>query len=365
MTAPPPCPSVPPALSVLTGLGWDAGRDAEFAPFAGSCVAGRVARPDRGSYLVLTADGAVRAEVSGALRHAALDPSALPTVGDWVAVRPADGLHVVEAVLARRSAFVRHGSANAATAQVLAANVDVVFVTVSLATAPNLRRLERFLALAWESGGRPVVLLTKADLCPGLDSVVAEVAAAAPGVAVHAVSSLTGDGLDDVRTYLAPGRTVVLLGVSGVGKSTLANRLLGAGHLLTTDIRDDGKGRHTTTHRELLPLPGGAVLIDTPGLRGLQLWDAEEGLERAFAEVEALFGGCRFGDCAHETEPGCAVLAALDDGTLDPRRWESYRKLQRELRHVAARADVRLRLADRDKWKKIHKEMRARGAIRP
>jgi ribosome biogenesis GTPase len=352
-------------LTALPELGWDSGREPEIAPFLPACVPGRVARPDKGSYLVLTAAGPVRAEVSGALRHAALDPAALPTVGDWVAVRLGDGTHLVEGVLPRRSAFVRHGAANAATAQVLAANVDVVFVTVGLSTAPNLRRLERFLALAWESGGRPVVLLTKADLCSSLPSTVADVTAAAPGAPVHAVSSVTGEGLDDVRAYLTPGRTVVLLGVSGVGKSTLANRLLGADHLITTDIRDDGKGRHTTTHRELLPLPGGAVLIDTPGLRGLQLWDSEEGLERAFAEVEALFGGCRFGDCAHDTEPGCAVLAALADGTLEPRRWESYRKLQRELRHVAAKADVRLRLADRDRWKKLHKEMRARGAFRP
>lgn len=352
-------------MTALPELGWDSGRDTDLAPFLPSCVPGRVARPDKGSYLVLTEAGPVRAEVSGALRHAALDPTALPTVGDWVAVRPGADVHLVEGVLPRRSAFVRHGAANAATAQVLAANVDVVFVTVALSAAPNLRRLERFLALAWESGGRPVVLLTKADLCADLPSVVADVTAAAPGAPVHAVSSVTGDGLDDVRAYLTPGRTVVLLGVSGVGKSTLANRLLGADHLLTTDIRDDGKGRHTTTHRELVPLPGGAVLIDTPGLRGLQLWDAEEGLERAFAEVEALFGGCRFGDCAHDTEPGCAVQAALADGTLEPRRWESYRKLQRELRHVAAKADVRLRLADRDKWKKVHKEMRARGAFRP
>jgi ribosome biogenesis GTPase len=265
-------------------------------------------------------------------------------------------------VLARRTAFVRHSSAEATVGQVLAANIDVVFVTVSLATTPNLRRLERFLALAWESGAQPVVLLTKADLCDDdLPSVVASVARAAPGCPVHAVSAVTGLGIDDVRSHLAPGTTLVLLGVSGVGKSTLVNRLLGADYLATTAIRDDGKGRHTTTHRELIPIPGGAVLIDTPGLRGLQLWDAEEGLDRTFAEVEALFGNCRFSDCAHRTEPGCAVLAALADGSLEPRRWESYQKLQRELRHIAARQDVLLRLADRDKWKQIHKEARARG----
>lgn len=351
-------------MTALPDLGWDSGRDSEFAPFSGSCVPGRVARPDKGSYLVLTAAGPLRAEPSGALRHAAMDTTALPTVGDWVAVREG-GTNLVEAVLPRRTAFVRHGSANAAVGQVLAANVDVVFVVVALSAAPNLRRLERFLALAWESGAQPVVLLTKADLWDDIPAVVASVTSAAPGAPVHAVSSVTGEGVDDVRVYLSPGRTVVLLGASGVGKSTLANRLLGVTYLATTEIRDDGKGRHTTTHRELVPLPGGAVLIDTPGLRGLQIWDAEEGLERAFPEVDALLDQCRFTDCAHDTEPGCAVQAALADGTLEPRRWESHQKLQRELRHIAAKTDVRLRQADRDKWKAIHKQMRAKGAFRP
>lgn len=352
-------------MTALPDLGWDSGRDAELAPYSHTCVAGRVARPDRGSHLVLTAGGPLRAEVSAALRRAALDTTALPTVGDWVAVRTSEGVNLVEAVLPRRTAFVRHGSANAAVGQVLAANVDVVFVVVALSATPNLRRLERFLALAWESGAQPVVLLTKADLCDDLPAVEASVASAAPGAPVHAVSSLTGDGLDAVRSYLAPGVTVVLLGASGVGKSTLANRLLGDEHLATTPIRDDGKGRHTTTHRELVPLPGGAVLIDTPGLRGIQIWDADEGIEKAFPEVEALVERCRFADCEHRTEPGCAVLAALEDGTLEPRRWESHQKLQREMRHIAAKTDVRLRLADRDKWKAIHKQMRAKGAYRP
>jgi ribosome biogenesis GTPase len=354
-------------LTALPDLGWDPGRDTEFLQYAATCVPGRVARPDKGSYVVLTATGPLRAEVSGALRHAAgNDPTALPTVGDWVAVRDvaAAGPALVDAVLPRRTAFVRHGSANATAGQVLAANVDVVFVVVALSTAPNLRRLERFLALAWESGAQPVVLLTKADLCDDLDAVLADVVAAAPGAPVHAVCSLTGEGVEDVRSHLAPGRTCVLLGTSGAGKSTLANRLLGVTYLVTSAIRDDGKGRHTTTHRELIPLPDGGVLVDTPGLRGLQLWDAEDGLDKAFSEVEALFGGCRFTDCAHETEPGCAVRAALDDGTLEPRRWESYRKLQRELHHLAVKQDVLLRNADRDKWKAIHKEARARSRLK-
>ena len=350
-------------MTALPHRGWVSRRDTELAPYAGTCVAGRVARPDKGSLLLLTAGGPLRAEVGAALRRAAADPTALPTVGDWVAVRPGD-VNVVEAVLPRRSAFVRHGAGNAATGQVLAANVDVVFVVVGLATPLNLRRIERFLALAWESGAQPVVLLTKADLCDDVDATLRSVTAVAPGAPVHAVSSVTGDGLDEVRGYLTPGSTVVLLGASGVGKSTLANRMLGAEHLATTAIRGDGKGRHTTTHRELIPLPGGAVLIDTPGLRGIQLWDAEEGLDLAFSDVEELLHGCRFTDCAHGTEPGCRVLEALADGRLEARRWESYRKLQRELRHIAAKTDVQLRLADRDRWKKIHMEMRKSGAYR-
>lgn len=346
-------------MTTLPELGWDTGRDTEFAPFSETCHPARVARPDKGSYVVLTESGPGRAEVSGALRHAAADPTGLPTVGDWVAVGAETGL--IEAVLPRRTAFVRHGAASATVGQVLAANVDVVFVVVALATAPNLSRLERFLALAWESGAQPVVLLTKADLCDNLTGVLWDVGNAAPGCPVHAVSVVDGTGLDDVRGHVAPGRTVVLLGASGVGKSTLANALLGATHLATTAVRSDSKGRHTTTHRELIPLPGGAVLIDTPGLRGLQLWDAAEGLDRTFAEVEALALNCRFTDCGHVTEPGCAILAALGDGTLDPRRWESYQKLQRELQHLARRQDARLRQAEVQRWKQAAREGKARA----
>jgi ribosome biogenesis GTPase len=267
---------------------------------------------------------------------------------------------VIDAVLPRRTAFVRHGSTDATAGQVLAANVDVVLVAVPLSAAPHLRRLERFLTLAWESGAQPVVLLTKADLCDNLSGVLWDVGNAAPGCPVHAVSVVDGTGLDDVRSHTLPGRTVVLLGASGVGKSTLANALLGTTYLATTATRSDSKGRHTTTHRELIPLPGGAVLIDTPGLRGLQLWDAAEGLDRTFAEVEALAAQCRFSDCAHDTEPGCAIRAALAAGTLDERRWESYQKLQRELRHLARRQDARLRHAELQRWKQISKEARTR-----
>jgi ribosome biogenesis GTPase len=351
--------------SSLALLGWDSAREAEFAPWiaTGACP-GRVGRPDRTSYLVLTGTGPVRATVAPPLlrdaAETAIPGSLLPTVGDWVAVGAGEAGPTIEGVLSRRSAFVRHATSNATGAHVLAANVDVVFIVVGLATPPNLSRIERMLTLAWESGAVPVVLLTKADLCDYLPDVLDAVGTATPGVAVHAVSAVTGAGLDALGEYLLPGRTLALLGASGVGKSTLVNRLLGAERLATGAIRDDGKGRHTTTHRELVPLPGGAVLVDTPGLRGVQLWDAAEGLDRAFADVEALAGRCRFRDCAHVSEPGCAVLAAVDDGTLDVRRVESHRKLERELRRLAAKQDARLRSAERNRWRAVARAQRSR-----
>ncbi len=347
----------------LPHLGWDSARDAEFASWRDrGARPGRVIRPDRSSHLVLTPDGPVRAEMSPRLLRAAaasVDPAAVtPTVGDWVALAEEAGW--IEGLLARRSAFVRHTAGTATTSHVLAANLDVVFLVAGLSGPPHLARLERLLALGWESGATPVVLLTKADLCDDVDAAVSAVGRVAPGVAVHPVSAVTGIGLEALDDYLAVGRTIALLGASGVGKSTLANRLLGTPYLATQDIRADGKGRHTTTHRELIPLPGGAVLIDTPGLRGVQLWDAEEGLERTFADVEALAAGCRFRDCAHRTEPGCAVLAAVETGALEARRVESHRKLQRELHRLAMKQDARLRSAEQDRWRAIAKANRRR-----
>ena len=343
----------------LTSLGWDESYQDAFEPYADSgLVPGRVGRPDRGSHLILTADGPVPAAPAPSIRTAGeRDPLALPTVGDWVAVR--SGEHaLIEAVLPRRTAFVRRTSGNATVGHVLAANIDVVFLVVALHPAPNLRRIERFLALGWESGAQPVLVLSKADLCDDVEAAGDLVATAAPGVDIVPVSAMTGDGLDVLATYPAGDRTVALLGVSGVGKSTLVNSLLGGTHMTTTAIRSDGKGRHTTTHRELVPLPGGGVLIDTPGLRGLSLWDAEDGLEQAFSDVEELAGKCRFRDCAHDSEPGCAVTAAVHTGMLPARRLASYRHLQRELAHLARKQDARLASEERRRWKAIGKSLR-------
>ncbi|MEO5878377.1 MAG: ribosome small subunit-dependent GTPase A, partial [Streptosporangiaceae bacterium] len=294
-----------------------------------------------------------RATYSGALRRAAAqDPVALPCVGDWVAIRGE-----IHKVLPRRTAIVRAGvTPGASHGQVLAANVDVVYLAEPAVPEIDLGRIERLLALAWESGAQPVVLITKADLA-AVD--LSEVEAAAPGVTVCAVSSLTGDGLEAVR--LRPGQTAVLLGRSGAGKSTLVNALAGAELMTTQEIRSaDGRGRHTTVHRELLPLPGGGLIIDTPGLRSIGL-HAEEGLAQVFADLEDLASHCRFHDCAHQAEPDCAVLAAVEEGVLPERRLDSWRKLQREAEWMASRTDARLRAEKARQWKIIHKSMRGRG----
>jgi ribosome biogenesis GTPase / thiamine phosphate phosphatase len=369
---PEPLPSaapvpVPDHASVLTSLGWDDAWASARAQSGAAGEPGRVGRVDRGRCDVLTAAGPVAASASGdLLTRFAADPTSAPAVGDWVLVRrwPDDRV-TIEAVLPRRSAFVRAVASGRSYGQVVASNVDVVLVVVSLEVEPDLGRVERLLALAWESGAAPVVVLTKADLVPDAEQVRTEVSQAAPGADVLVVSGVTGDGLDALREHVFVGRTLALIGASGVGKSTLVNALRGAEVAATAETRSDGKGRHTTTHRELITLPSGGVLVDTPGLRGVGLWEAVEGIERTFADVEAFTELCRFSDCSHNSEPGCAVLAALDDGELTPRRVESWRKLQREVRYMAMRTDARLRQEVRNTWKQRHLEVRRSGRIRP
>jgi len=244
------------------------------------------------------------------------------------------------------------------SAQVVAANVDVAFVVCGLDMNYNVRRIERYLTLAWESGAQPVVLLTKADLCDDTDARVFEVESVAFGVPVHAVSAPRGDGVETVRSYVPDGRTAALLGSSGVGKSTLVNALVGEALLATREIREDGRGRHTTTHRQLVPLPDGGLVLDTPGMRELQLWDADEGLHSAFSDVDALAAKCRFADCAHSREPGCAVRSALVAGTLDLERFESWRKLQRELERLARKQDARARSESRKERARLARSLR-------
>ena len=349
-------------MTELESLGWSERLSSLYEPFAGEdVVAGRVSIQHRGAYDVLTELGELRCEVPRRLVHEATTTADLPVVGDWVVVAPraADGSGTITAVLPRLTKFSRKTAWQAAEEQVLAANIDVALLLASMNEDLNLRRLERYLILAWESGARPVVVLTKADLHPAPDAAVAQVETIAGGVSVHAISSLTGQGLDDLRALLAPGLTAVLLGSSGVGKSTLVNTLAGEALLATQEIRDDGKGRHTTTHRELVQLPTGALVIDTPGIRELQLWVADDGIDEAFEDVTELFAHCRFSDCAHDTEPGCAVRAALEDGTLPSARWDSYLKLQAELAHLDRKLDKRAAAEARKRWKALSQEARA------
>ncbi|MEV6398086.1 ribosome small subunit-dependent GTPase A [Streptomyces sp. NPDC051907] len=341
------------AQHVLAAYGWDAGWEAEFAPYAAQgLLPGRVVRVDRGQCDVVTPDGLVRADTAFVTPH---DPLRVVCTGDWAAVDPDGDPQFVRMCLPRRTAFVRSTSSTRSEGQILAANVDHAIIAVSLADELDLGRIERFLALAWESGAQPLVVLTKADLVPdatALSYLVEDVETTAPGVQVLPVSSALGEGVD-VLSAVVGGGTSVLLGVSGAGKSTLANALLGEDVMDVQSTRDvDGKGRHTTTTRNLLVLPTGGVLIDTPGLRGVGLWDAETGVSQVFSEIEELAQQCRFHDCAHEMEPGCAVLAAIDAGALPERRLDSYRKLVRENQRIVAKTDARVRQEIRRDWKR-------------
>ncbi|MBE0417707.1 MAG: ribosome small subunit-dependent GTPase A [Coriobacteriia bacterium] len=344
----------------LATLGFTERFQALFAPLAEKgFVPGRVSRVDRGLPLVLTEDGPVRAEPAAHLRETSDGPIA---VGDWVALARPEGhdVTIAEAILPRTSAFTRKDPGEQAIGQVMAANIDTVFVVQALApNGPNLSRLERELVLAWESGAVPAVVLTKADLCRDAEALRDEAAAVALGVDIHLTSAVTGQGVPELHDSIAPGTTVAFFGASGVGKSTLLNRLVGADVQETAEVREsDGKGRHTTVAREMFFLPEGGILIDSPGMRALALWDAEEGIASAFPDIEELAEGCRFADCTHTREPGCAVRAALDAGELVERRLESYLRLKEELERLAAKQDVRARADKAKADRAFHREVK-------
>ena len=352
---------------MLKAWGWNEALERDFARHADDgLVAGRVIIQQRGLYGLITAEGEVRARISGRLAKDAED-GGFPAAGDWVAVA-LGGMGdeaVIHQVLARRTAFIRKAAGTSGAIQVVAANVDVAFITASLNQDLNPRRLERYLAAAWQSGAVPVVLLTKSDLVDDVAAFVRQVEGFASGAPVLAISARSGLGLDALQAYLAPGTTAVLVGSSGVGKSTLVNALVGGERMATGAIReDDARGRHTTSHRELILLPGGGLLLDTPGMRELGLWDTDEGLTATFDDIQALAEQCKFADCGHSNEPGCAVRAALEAGALDAGRWQSFGKLQRELAFIEAKEDPAARAAKRREWVNITKAQRAGKKVR-
>jgi len=349
----------------LEDLGWNDRFDSLFNAFQNdNFLPARVIRVDRGAVTARTADDTVTAVIAGTLDSASEEGP--PAVGDWVALDPTADTLVVRAIMPRAGALSRRRPGEADTEQAVAANVDIVFIVESVERGPNPRRIERAVALAWDGGATPVVVVTKTDLCENLPAAMERAREGAPYCDVVPVSAVTGDGVDTLLDHLPRGTTAVLLGPSGVGKSTLTNRLLGEEKLAVSQVRlGDAKGRHTTTHRELVALPGGACLIDTPGIRELGLWLGAEAVGTAFPEIEAAAVECRFRDCRHEAEPGCAVIKAVEEGEIDERRLDSYHRLRREAEHLDLRLDAsrrhELRAKDRSFGKMIKEVMRVKG----
>ncbi len=346
--------------SQLALLGWDEWFQERFALFAHQGFApARVVADYGAEYLVHDGEEALRASAG---RHLRNDGGQLPAVGDWVALRHHEPASTIHGWVERKTAFSRKVAWVETKEQVLAANVDIAFVAAS-AQDVNARRIERYLTMAWQSGAAPVVVLTKSDIAASPDELRAELESAAMGTPVLVTSAVTGEGVNALAEQLRPARTGVLLGPSGAGKSTLINRMAGMELMKTRSVHRSGEGRHMTSHRELFQLPGGGMIIDTPGLREAQLWKGEEALGNLFEDVEQIAASCRFNDCEHRSEPGCAIKAAIASDELDSARLESYRKLQRELRAVASRSDARLRTEERRKWKQIAVDNKVRERL--
>ncbi len=367
-----PKPHLPPERMSLVDLGWGEFFETRFAPFREKgLIPARVAREERDLFGVYCEAGRLAAEVTGRMRHEARLRAELPAVGDWVAVEvpPGGGTAIIHAVLPRRSRISRRQPGEKTAEQVLAANVDTIFLVSALDGSRNyhLPTIERYVVMAFESGAEPVVLLNKCDLCDEFPARIAEVEAVAPGVAVHAMSALRGDGLDALRAHLGAGKTAVFLGRSGVGKSMLINRLVGRELLPVGEIRaNDLEGRHTTTWREMILLPAdGGIVIDTPGMRELQAWGIRKGsgpltatggaaaFSSGFDDIEEIALGCRFSDCRHLTEPACAVKAAVESGALDPARLERFHNLRQQAEHLARLQDEKARLNEKSAGRKM------------
>ena len=346
----------------LISLGFDEYFEREFKQFNDAdCTVGRVALEHKHLYRVWTEDGELLCEVSGKFAYNSLSNEDFPAVGDWVVLSPrvSEQKGTIHAVLPRKSKFSRKTAGAKTQEQLIATNIDTIFLVNSLNDDLNLRRIERYLLLAWESGANPVIILSKVDLCNDLESKLQEVESVALGVPVIPVSVINQTGLELLSPYLQTGITVALLGSSGVGKSTLTNCLVGKEKQKVKDIREsDDKGRHTTTHRELILIPSGALLIDTPGFRELQLWEGSNGLSESFTDVQKLAEHCRFRDCTHVNEPDCAINDALMQGVLPYERLESYKKLQRELAYLDRKIDKRAQAEEKKRWKTIHKQLK-------
>jgi len=352
--------------NILEELGWDNYFSGAFKLVkTAATVPGRVVTVEKDACQVLTASGEVTAQISGRMRYLAEGGDEYPAVGDWLAVRalPGELKAIIQAILPRKTKFSRQItggreriSGGKTGEQLVAANVDTVFLVSGLdgGRNMNLRRIERYLAIARISGAAPVIILNKADLCADIEARIGKVKTAAPAVPIHAVSAIEHTGMDSLEQYLARGKTAALLGSSGVGKSAIINALLGEERLATGEVREsDHRGRHTTTRRELIFLPGGGAVIDTPGMREIQVWADEESLDSAFEDISRLAAGCRFADCRHNTEPGCAVREAIQRGDLDASHFRNYLKLQREVRYLTARQEGHTALEEKLRWKKI------------
>lgn len=316
---------------------------------------GRIVTEGNKIYKIITEEGLITGEVSGKAIYDASGTDDFPAVGDWVLLDRVDaqsGNAIILKVLQRKSKLSRKVAGKRFDEQIIATNIDTIFITMSVNNDFNIRRLERYLTIVWDSMAVPVILLTKVDLCQNIDSKMLEIEAASPGVDILTTSAVTGEGIQQITTYLGPGKTVAFVGSSGVGKSSIINYLKGEKIMAVKDLRNDDKGRHTTTHRQLVPMSSGGVIIDTPGMREIQIMDVDTSLDKTFTDVETLAKNCKFNNCQHQSEPGCAIREALEDGTLDRGRWDNYIKMKKEIEYFIRKTDKK---AESEYWNKIKK----------